>query len=178
MAGATPVYGFRYQGLLDSPDGPDLGQDLANDVEAKIITVDAAVAALQAGAWSGWTSYTPAFVMDTSNGTKTGWYNRVGKRVEFNAVMVATSGVSLGTGGITVSLPFPAANRAAHIWHGSGMFVTASHTILHVEIQPSASVAEIWAINAANHALATPGALGYGFVAGNRISVQGVYECA
>lgn len=43
---STPVYGFRYQLLGDAPDGPDLGQNLALDVEAKFVSVDAAVAAI------------------------------------------------------------------------------------------------------------------------------------
>lgn len=123
-----------------------------------------------------WISYTPTWVMDVSNGTKTGWYNKVGTRVEVNAHMVAEAGVSLGTGTITVSLPFTAATRTNHIWHGTGMFITAAHTTLHVEIQSGASVAQVWAVNSSNHSLASPGSLGYGFTTGNQISVQFAYE--
>jgi hypothetical protein len=32
--GATPIYGLPYQGINDSPNGPDLGQDLAEAAEA------------------------------------------------------------------------------------------------------------------------------------------------
>jgi hypothetical protein len=32
----TSVYGFRYQGLNDPPHGPDLGKDLAEDIEAAL----------------------------------------------------------------------------------------------------------------------------------------------
>lgn len=42
----TPIYGFPYQGVGDPPDGPSLGEDLANAVEAKFSSVDAAVAAI------------------------------------------------------------------------------------------------------------------------------------
>jgi hypothetical protein len=40
----TPVYGFHYQALSDQPDGAGLGQQLATDVEAKIVLMDAAAA--------------------------------------------------------------------------------------------------------------------------------------
>lgn len=125
---------------------------------------------------TNWASYTPTFVMDTSNGTKTGWYTKIGTQVTMNAVMLATAGVSLGVGAITVSLPFTAATRTNHIWHGNGAFVTAFHNILHVEVLSGGSVAQVWAIDPANHNLANPGALGYTFVAGNRISIQVTYE--
>jgi len=48
MAGSTPVYAFPYQGVNDSPNGPDLGQDLAEAVEAALQNTDANVAALMA----------------------------------------------------------------------------------------------------------------------------------
>lgn len=44
---ATPVYSFPYPGTGDSPHGPNQVKALADAVEAKFITVDAAVAALQ-----------------------------------------------------------------------------------------------------------------------------------
>lgn len=44
---ATPTYAFRYPALSNAPNVPQDVQNLAEDVEAKIVTVDAAVAALQ-----------------------------------------------------------------------------------------------------------------------------------
>lgn len=124
-----------------------------------------------------WTSYTPAFVMDVSNGTKTGWYAKIGTQVTVNAHMLATTGVSLGTGTITVSLPFTAATRTNHIWHGSGMWVAGgNHTVLHIEVLSGASTAQIWAVSATNHVLASPGFLGFTFASGDRISTQFTYE--
>lgn len=126
-----------------------------------------------------WTSYTPTWVMDTPNGTKTGYYAKVGTRVEVNAHMLATTGVSLGTGTITVSLPFTAATRTNHIWHGTGVWVTSGgHTIVHTEILSGGSVAQIWAVSATNHTLGSPGFLGFTFTAGDRISVHFSYESA
>ena len=124
-----------------------------------------------------WTSYTPAFVMDVSNGTKTGWYTKIGTQVTINAHMLATTGVSLGSGTITVSLPFTAATRTNHIWHGQGVLVAGgNHTILHIEVLSAASTAQIWAVSAANHALASPGFLGLTYASGDRISTQVTYE--
>jgi hypothetical protein len=42
----TPVYGLHYQALSDAPHGPNLGANLANDVEAQLVRIDG-VAAMQ-----------------------------------------------------------------------------------------------------------------------------------
>lgn len=42
MAGATPIYGLRFQELGDAPHGPNLGGDLAADVETELARIDAA----------------------------------------------------------------------------------------------------------------------------------------
>lgn len=125
---------------------------------------------------ANWTSYTPTWVMDVPNGTKTGHYCKIGTQVSVVAEILATSGVSLGTGTITVSLPFTAATRTNRFWLGTGVFITSSHTQLAVEIPSGSSVAQVWAIDSGNHSFATPGFFGYTFVAGNRICVQFDYE--
>jgi hypothetical protein len=43
MAGTTPTYGFRYQTVSDVPNGAIASQNLATDVENKIVTVDASI---------------------------------------------------------------------------------------------------------------------------------------
>lgn len=45
--GTTPVYALPYQGVNDSPNGPVLGQALAEAVEARLVSTDADVAALE-----------------------------------------------------------------------------------------------------------------------------------
>jgi hypothetical protein len=45
MAGTTPVYAFRYPTSTDSPAGHTQMQNLATDVENKIVLVDAAITA-------------------------------------------------------------------------------------------------------------------------------------
>jgi hypothetical protein len=37
----TPIYALRYQALGDAPDGPDLGAELAADVEAQLVLLNA-----------------------------------------------------------------------------------------------------------------------------------------
>lgn len=44
--GATPIYGLPYQGLGDSPHGPNLGQALAEAVEAQLVTINGLITAL------------------------------------------------------------------------------------------------------------------------------------
>lgn len=40
MPATTPVYALRYQELGDAPHGPNLGQNLALDVEAQLVRLD------------------------------------------------------------------------------------------------------------------------------------------
>ncbi len=127
-----------------------------------------------------WTTYTPSFGMAVSNGTKSGQYSKTGKLVTVCASMTATSGVSLGTGTITVSLPTTTATRANNtLWWGSGIF-SSSGGFYQVMVGAGAtsSSAEILAINTANHNLTTPGLAGFTFVSGDFISVQLTYESA
>lgn len=43
MAGTTPIYGFPYQELGDPPHGPNLGKQLAEEVEVELQRVDARI---------------------------------------------------------------------------------------------------------------------------------------
>lgn len=45
----TPIYALPYQSLTDPPDGPSLGQDLAEAVETELDRIDDDVAALPTG---------------------------------------------------------------------------------------------------------------------------------
>jgi len=44
MTGTTPAFAFRYPSLGDPPDGPTQIQNLATDVENKIVTMDSTIA--------------------------------------------------------------------------------------------------------------------------------------
>jgi hypothetical protein len=72
--GATPVYALPYQGINDSPNGPDLGQDLAEAVEAVILARAAEIAALQAEVSFGEGGTYPSVTQDTSGTTASGTF--------------------------------------------------------------------------------------------------------
>lgn len=46
MSGTTAVYALRWQDLLDPPHGPNLGKNLAEDVEDELVRIDADITAL------------------------------------------------------------------------------------------------------------------------------------
>ncbi|GAB3812065.1 hypothetical protein [Kribbella italica] len=48
MPGSTPIYGFRWQELGDAPDGPDLGKNGFEDVEAEVARIDGELDTAQA----------------------------------------------------------------------------------------------------------------------------------
>jgi hypothetical protein len=129
---------------------------------------------------ANWVTYTPTFVMATSNGTKTGQYLRSGKLITVNASMTATSGVSLGAGAITVSLPTTTATRANNtLWWGSGIFASSGAFFkVMVGVGSASTAAQIFAVSTSNHGLGTPGNNGFTFVSGDFISVQLTYESA
>jgi hypothetical protein len=90
MAGFTPVYALPYQGVNVSPNGPNLGLNLAEAVEAVFVAKAAQIAALQAEVSYGEGGTYPDTVQDTSGTTTAG---------AFSAAL---------TGGTTCSLTFVA----------------------------------------------------------------------
>lgn len=77
---ATPVYGFAFPEDTDAPDGPAQLEELALDVEAKLVAVDAAAALLPRGARArisvGTSADIGAVETITANGTFTAAANR------------------------------------------------------------------------------------------------------
>jgi len=120
MADTTTRYSFPFQEDADAPDGPDLGQDLAEAVETALAAVeDAAVAAdvaldarvdtLEAGA-PAWTAYAPVIGGSSSNpsmgnGTLTGRYRQDGKTVHIRIECVFGSTSTFGSGVYFFTLP-------------------------------------------------------------------------
>lgn len=105
MPGTTPTYDLRYQTIDDPPAGDTLGADLAEDVEAQLVRLDAIVAGLSTA--TDWTVYTPAMqnIGSAAFSTQTGFWRRTWtKDVEFNAYFVV-SGNGTGTGNVGFQLP-------------------------------------------------------------------------
>lgn len=67
MPDTTPVYALRFQEVGDAPNGPALGEDLATDVEAEIIRLDALIAALTARPLMGQALCTTQLDLTTSD---------------------------------------------------------------------------------------------------------------
>jgi hypothetical protein len=125
MPGATPTYGFPYQTLADLPDGPSLGEDLANAVETEIARIDGLVVDMP----PDWTTYVPVVTSggtapSLGNGTLTGAYVRVGKLVHCRIFFQFGSTTNLGTGTLSWSLPLAAASPSGlttAVWVGSAL---------------------------------------------------------
>lgn len=53
MAGTTLNYGWPYQSLTDPPDGADLGEDLATEIDADVKVIDVRLAGVETRSWRG-----------------------------------------------------------------------------------------------------------------------------
>ncbi|MFJ5883455.1 hypothetical protein [Kitasatospora cineracea] len=134
--------------------------------------------------FGNWTGYTPTWAGLTALGASTvgGRYCRIGKRVEVIAWIAWGTGSSLGTGNITVSLPFPAADPGgAFGWQGTGRHVDSSNPWrpLTSVINRAETAATLFATRPSDFGWFTPGALGYGWAAsGTNMRIQIAYEAA
>lgn len=70
--GTTTPYSFPYQELSDPPNGPTLGQDLAEAINDEIVRVDAGVAALLPATIAGTQSTTGTTTSTSYTATLTG----------------------------------------------------------------------------------------------------------
>lgn len=122
MADTTTRYGWPYQEGSDPPDGANLGQDLAEAIEATVGDLEDAT---NLGAW---TTYTPVFSTPSGSpsvGTGgvaalTGRHKKIGRLVTVSGILrFGTTGASGGTGGYRLSLPFTAATVTDQAWVGS-----------------------------------------------------------
>ncbi len=119
MADTTTRYAFPFQEDADLPDGPALGQNLAEAVEAALADVEdtslAADTALDARldvleTEPAWTAYTPVWSASSvnptlGNGTITGAYRRKGSVVHIRIVLTLGSTSAAGTGVYSFTLP-------------------------------------------------------------------------
>jgi hypothetical protein len=123
-------------------------------------------------------AYTPTVTMQTANGTATGRYWRSGNKVSVDFAFTASSGVSLGTGAITVSLPFTSVNVGNnHSWIGSAVIGGGTGYMTDAVLGGNASIATLFTRNTTTGAVSNPGVAGVTFAAGNYISGNIEYEC-
>lgn len=148
MPGATPTYGLRYQNLGDPPHGPNLGQNLAEDVEAALAAAEAtaaaataalaaaldaaeaALAASIAGIGGTWTTYNPSWSTSGTqpvigNGSLKGIWCRIGNLVHARISLILGSSTTVGTNTWAFGLPpgqiatYDAAFNPWPIWTGT-----------------------------------------------------------
>jgi hypothetical protein len=87
--GTTPIYGFPYPGVNDSPNGPAQIQALAEAVEADLATTDAAATALSARVTGLLTS-----VEGVMSGPALGMANAAASDIPGATVSVTTTGAN------------------------------------------------------------------------------------
>ncbi len=127
-------------------------------------------------------AYTPVFTGVTMGlGTVAGRYTRVGNLVDVSGVLNWGSGSALGTGPITVTLPFTPATVSGNLgWQGTGMITDAG--VAFKDIIPFATsgtlAATLFAHRASDGAWANPGAQGYGWSSSAYLRFQLQYEAA
>lgn len=123
---------------------------------------------------AAWTTFTPTWTMATLAGNGHGRYLRIGPLCLVEVDYVAASGVSLGTGHITFTLPFTVASIGNQICSANGVWVNAGVKTQHVDVVAfsGGTTAEVFAVNSTDQKLITPGTAGYTFVAGDSITAN------
>lgn len=129
---------------------------------------------------AAWASYTPTWVMDVANGTKTGAYKIVGGDLCFmRAAIVGTSGVSLGTADITVSLPVPVASIGSMNAEGIGVLINSgggAHDLRAIAFSGGNALILKY-VSSTGNTLGTPGNAGMTFASGDSMEVSMWYPC-
>jgi hypothetical protein len=193
MADATTRYSFPYQEATDAPNGPALGQDLAESVEASLGSVDDRVtdAELVTDALAAaWTTYTPTFTTGGGGspaagtgggGNLTGRHRKAGRLCTVSGYLkFGTSGPSAGTGEWRMSLPFTAATSTDQGWVGQVYLNDASAgTSGHLHgIALVASGGTYATFHAGNAGAQVTGAAPVPWAAGDSFRWQVTYETA
>lgn len=112
--GVTPIYGFPYPALTDSPNGPAQIQALAEAVEADLQTTDVNVAALQAVSQS----LSSSSYIEYSRTTNQTIPNSTGQRIDFNVVNKSSSDMTAAT--VSGGTEFTCAKAGRWLWTSQG----------------------------------------------------------
>jgi hypothetical protein len=130
-------------------------------------------------------AYTPVWSGLTALGSSTahGRALKVGRRVSMTADLAFGTGSTLGTGSITVSLPYTASSSSNSNlgWHGLGRFVDGaggSWKALIAMVQPGGTSATVFAIRQTDLGWVTPGTGAPSWAAGASMRFSLDYEAA
>lgn len=162
----TPVYSWPYPALSDAPNSPTQVQSLATSIETTVQTLLNPTFTTYVPVWAG---------LGGGNVlVQTGRYLRFGKLCFMSATMTVSSGANLGTGVITCTLPFQAANPGNNQqWEGNGVLGGGTGYIIVSTVSGGSTTATLLAnTNIAQ----SPGAAGDGWANSNFLTFNMWYE--
>lgn len=114
--GLTPVYGFPYPALTDSPNGPAQIQALAEAVEADLVVTDANVATLQSTSQS----LSSSSYIEYARSTDQSIPNSTSTRIDFTVVVKSSSDMTAAT--VSGGTEFTCAKAGRWLWTTNGSF--------------------------------------------------------
>ncbi|MDX3527134.1 hypothetical protein P1P75_11940 [Streptomyces sp. ID05-39B] len=132
--------------------------------------------------WENWTPVWSGLSALGSSVSK-GRVWKDGTRVEIIALLNWGTSSSLGTGTISISIPYTAASFADQLgWQGEGKFRESSSGLwhpMHINIEAGAATAQVSALRPADMGLVSPGSQGYAWGGSNALMrAHIVYESA
>lgn len=132
---------------------------------------------------SPWYQYTPTWSGLSVFGTSAvyGSFQVQGRICTVNAILVGGTGTSLGTGSITVSLPFSSAagQNANQGWIGNGRLNPSGGNAWHplwCWLQPSVNTCNLFALRSSDLGWVTPGTAGLTWQAGSVMNMTLQYQ--
>lgn len=145
----------------------------------------------QGGAWqilpfgsNAWMNWTPTWSGLTSLGlsVSSGRYRKVGTTVDLIGSLAWGSGSSLGTGNVTVSVPFAASSAPPAVggWQGTGRYNdgVAAYRGMLAFLNPGGTTFILQTQRTSDLAYTTPGNVGLGWASGASMRFQITYETA
>jgi hypothetical protein len=135
--------------------------------------------------FAAWSAYTPTWAGLSVLGSSVahGRASKIGRTVKFIADLVWGTSGSLGTGTVTVSLPYTATSAPTGDlgWAGSGRHNPGNGTTwkdLRPSIEPGGTTATVYGIRQTDLGWVSPGTAGYVWATGAAMRVNCVYESA
>lgn len=135
-------------------------------------------------AYTPWYSYTPTWSGLSALGTgftSNGYFQITGRNVIVNGMLIGGTGTSLGTGNITVSLPFAATSitNSNFGWTGAGRLNPSGGNAWHPLwpwISDGASTLSLFALRSSDLGWVSPGTAGLTWVAGAVMNFSITYQ--
>ncbi|MER7733668.1 hypothetical protein ABTX80_22510 [Streptomyces erythrochromogenes] len=171
-------------GILPVSSATDIAITGKYTGQARYNTVRGTIEYWTGAAWAApgdWTTYTPTWAGLTAMGSSvsTGRWSRVGNTVDVTAQLVWGTGSTIGTGAITVSLPFTAVGSSPR-WVGTGYYSDGVNPFKPLAgiISAGGVVMSLFATRQSDIGYQSPGSLGYSWVSGSSMNLQIRYEAA